>query len=136
MRKKSSEQHSGTYKVGKGRPPQWTRWEPGQSGNPKGRPKGAKNLMTIFNDALNQTFEIQDRGKTQKITAREGIVRTVVLSALKGNIKATALVFAKEPEIAQNAVRLKMITSDMTPQEAQNTYMEQLKIVGCLRDDV
>jgi hypothetical protein len=135
MRKKSSNLHSGTYNVGKGRPPQGTRWKPGQSGNPKGRPKGAKNLMTIFNDALNQTFEIQDRGKTRKITAREGIVRTVVLSALKGNIKATALVFAKEPEIAQNAVRLKKITSDMTPQEAQNTYMEQLKTVGWLDDE-
>jgi Family of unknown function (DUF5681) len=40
------------YKVGKGRPPLSTRWKPGQSGNPKGRPKGAKNMMTCFREAL------------------------------------------------------------------------------------
>jgi hypothetical protein len=27
--------------------------------NPKGRPRGAKNLATIFNDALNQKLKIQ-----------------------------------------------------------------------------
>jgi hypothetical protein len=119
---KSSKQHSGTYKVGKGRPPRWTRWKPGQSGNPKGRPKGAKNLATIFNDALNQIFEIQEQGKTRKITAREAIVRRVINEALKGNIKATAFVLAKEPEIPRNAEPVKMITSDMTAQEAAKVY--------------
>ena len=125
MRKKSS--NSGNFRIGKGRPPQSTRWKRGQSGNPKGRPKGAKNLATIFNDALNQKFEIQEKGKTRMITAREGIVRRVINEALKGNIKATAFVLAKEPEIARNAVPVKMITSDMTVQEATDAYIQTVK---------
>ena len=125
MRKKSS--NSGNYKIGKGRPPQSTRWKRGQSGNPKGRPKGAKNLATIFAEALSQKFEIQEKGKTRMITAREGIVRRVINEALKGNIKATAFVLAKEPEIARNAVPVKMITSAMTAQEAVDAYMQTLK---------
>jgi hypothetical protein len=127
MDKKSSKRHSGTYKVGKGRPPQWTRWKKGQSGNPKGRPKGAKNLATIFNEALNQKFEIQEKGKTRKITAREGIVRRLINEALKGNIKATAFVLAKEPEIARHAKPIKMITRGMTPQEAAAAYAQTLR---------
>ena len=123
MRNKSSKRHSGNYEIGKGRPPRATRWKPGQSGNPKGRPKGAKNLATIFNDVLNQKFEIQEKGTTRNITAREGIVRRLVHEALKGNIKATAFVLAKEPEIVRNAEAVKMTTSDITPAEAVKTYL-------------
>lgn len=122
MRNRSSKRHSGNYEIGKGRPPRATRWKPGQSGNPKGRPKGAKNLATIFNDVLNQKFEIQEQGTTRIITAREGIVRRVVHEALKGNIKATAFVLAKEPEIVRNAEAVKMTTSNVTPDEAAKTY--------------
>jgi hypothetical protein len=33
-------------RVGYGRPPLATRFRPGQSGNPRGRPKGARNLSS------------------------------------------------------------------------------------------
>lgn len=127
MRRKPPKQRSRDYEVGKGRPPLSTRWKPGQSGNPKGRPKGSKNLATIFNDALKQTLQIQENGKTRKITAREGIVRRLVNEALKGNIKATAFVLAKEPEIAREVESIKTITSDMTAEEAARAYAEMIK---------
>ena len=34
------------YEVGRGKPPLHTRFKPGQSGNPKGRPKGVRNFKT------------------------------------------------------------------------------------------
>ena len=43
------------YNVGKGKPPKSTRFKPGQSGNPKGRPKGRKNLKTELDEVLNAT---------------------------------------------------------------------------------
>jgi len=33
-----------SYEVGKNRPPTATRWKPGQSGNPRGRPKGIREV--------------------------------------------------------------------------------------------
>ena len=36
--------------VGYGRPPATTRFKPGKSGNPRGRPKGARNKMPALNE--------------------------------------------------------------------------------------
>ena len=45
------------YRVGPGRPPKEFQFKPGQSGNPKGRPKGARNrLGTQFLEALEADF--------------------------------------------------------------------------------
>lgn len=39
-------------------PPEEHRWKPGQSGNPKGKPKGAKHLSTWIQELLNdEEFE-------------------------------------------------------------------------------
>ena len=42
------------YEVGYGKPPRHTRFTKGQSGNPRGRPPGAKNLKTLLSEALNE----------------------------------------------------------------------------------
>jgi Family of unknown function (DUF5681) len=73
------------YVVGKGRPPLTTRWKPGQSGNPKGRPKGVKNMMTYFRQALNRKIDIKAGGRFRKVTAREAIAMTYTNLALKGD---------------------------------------------------
>ena len=39
-------------KVGYGRPPVRTRFKPGQSGNPRGRPKGSKSIDQVLRQAL------------------------------------------------------------------------------------
>jgi hypothetical protein len=134
MREKRLEARPGTYKVGKGQPPLATRWKAGQSGNPRGRPKGAKNLVTIFSEALSQKLEIQENGKVRKISAREGIVRRLVNQALKGDIKATAFVLAKEPEIARSIERRELVRKPLdqipkkaTAEEAMQVYMRIIK---------
>jgi hypothetical protein len=43
---------SGAYAVGYGRPPVATRFRPGHSGNPEGRPKGSKSAASIARETL------------------------------------------------------------------------------------
>ena len=41
-----------TEQVGYGKPPKLTRFKPGQSGNPRGRPRGALNMATVLERTL------------------------------------------------------------------------------------
>ena len=60
------------YKVGPGRPPLYTRFKKGQSGNPGGR--RAKSLPALLADALNETIVVTIDGRRRRITKREAIV--------------------------------------------------------------
>ena len=82
--------------VGYGRPPKHSRFKPGQSGNPKGRPKGAKSQKTIFQEALDARIEYLEQGKRQSATRRELVVLKLVEKALKGDARAIATLLAKD----------------------------------------
>jgi Family of unknown function (DUF5681) len=66
------------YEVGYGKPPHHTRFKPGQSGNPRGRPSGSKNLKTLLGDALNEPVVIADNGGRRRVSKREAIVTQLV----------------------------------------------------------
>ena len=59
------------YKVGYKKPPLHTRFRKGQSGNPRGRPRGSKNFSTLLADALNEPVVVTEDGRRRKITKRE-----------------------------------------------------------------
>jgi Family of unknown function (DUF5681) len=58
--------NEGDYEVGYGRPPRHTRFVKGQSGNPRGRPPGAKNLSSLLGEALNETVIVTENGGRRK----------------------------------------------------------------------
>jgi Family of unknown function (DUF5681) len=78
--------------VGYGRPPVATRFKPGTSGNPKGRPKGCKNLKTLIREAMTASIAIQEGEKTRRVSRLEGVVLRQLQSALRGSDKAAMAV--------------------------------------------
>src|SRR5262245_34469426 len=68
----------GEYKVGYGKPPKDTQFPKGQSGNPKGRPKGSKNLVTLIHEMLDQLIPVREDGRSRKVPARAAIAKRMV----------------------------------------------------------
>jgi hypothetical protein len=80
------------YEVGYGRPPKNTRFKTGQSGNPKGRPKGAKNEATIWRDILSRKLQIRDGGRVRNVSLLEAMLLKYTERALNGEAKAADFV--------------------------------------------
>jgi hypothetical protein len=59
------------YKVGYKKPPLHSRFQKGQSGNPRGRPRGSKNFSTLLTEALNEPVIVTEDGRRRKISKRE-----------------------------------------------------------------
>ena len=76
------------YEVGYSKPPPHTRFVKGQSGNPRGRPPGAKNMKTLLTKALNELVVVTDQGGRRKVSKREAIVTQLVNRSAKADFKA------------------------------------------------
>ena len=76
------------YEVGYRKPPRHTRFTKGQSGNPRGRSPGAKNLKTLLSDALNKSVVVSENGGRRKITKREAIITQLVNRSASADFRA------------------------------------------------
>jgi len=89
----SSEQPS-DYEVGYGKPPRHRRFEPGRSGNPRGRPPGSKNLSSLLKKALDEPVVVVENNRRRRIAKREAIVTQFVNQSAKGDLKAIQLLLS------------------------------------------
>ena len=113
------------YEVGYGKPPHHTRFQSGQSGNPRGRPSGSKNLKTLLSEALNEPVIITENGRRRKITKREAIVREVVNYSARPDLRAVRIVFELLRDIEGQSEPASPETSAFTA--ADEEVIEQLK---------
>lgn len=77
------------YKI----PPKDTQFKPGQSGNPKGRPKGRRNTYSVLDDLLNQKILVTQDGNQIKIDKKTAILLQAVNRAVKGDLRAIQNIF-------------------------------------------
>lgn len=88
------------YEIGYGKPPKATRFKSGQSGNPRGRPKGAKNrkpalneerLKDIILDEAYRKIKVRDGERHVSIPIAQAVVRSLAVNAAKGQHRAQRL---------------------------------------------
>jgi hypothetical protein len=76
-----------SYEVGFGRPPKHTQFHKGRSGNPKGRPKGSKNIYALIQKVLEEKVVVKGPGRTHSISKFEAALTQQVNKAAGGDAK-------------------------------------------------
>ena len=74
--------------VGYGNPPQHSRFQPGQSGNPRGRPRGAKGRKQIIAEIASEMHGVVENGDRRRRSTLKLIVLQLRNLAAQGNIQA------------------------------------------------
>lgn len=77
-----------SYEVGYGKPPKAHQFKPNQSGNPKGRRKGTRNLESHVHEELGARVTINKDGKRRTMTKVQLIAMQLVNNAVKGHLKS------------------------------------------------
>lgn len=80
--------HDEDDKAGPGHPPRLTRFPKGKSGNPKGRPKGSKNLATLLVNAARDQVTANIGGKQRSISKLQATTMQLATKAAGGDLKA------------------------------------------------
>ena len=88
------------YDVGRGKPPIGTRFAKGVSGNPRGKPKGARNKIPPMNEerlqriVLEEAYrdiKVNDGDRQVTLSMAQAVMRAIAVAAAKGQPRAQAL---------------------------------------------
>lgn len=85
--------HADDEPIGYGRPPRHSRFKAGQSGNPSGRPKGARSLKSDLADELSQIVQVTENGSRREISKQRLALKALAAKAIKGDVPALGKLF-------------------------------------------
>jgi hypothetical protein len=115
------------YEVGYGKPPRHSRFRQGESGNPRGRPRGASNLATLLDRALNERVVVSENGRRKRITKREAVLKQLVNKAASGDPKSIYLLLAEMRQVeGREAPPAESLLFDQTDREVIRHLYERL----------
>ncbi len=80
------DQLAAAYEVGYGKPPAHTQFKKGQSGNPRGRPKGSLNIATTLKRELASRVTVTENGRQKTLTKGEATIKQLVNRSAQGDI--------------------------------------------------
>jgi hypothetical protein len=77
------------YETGYGRPPRESQWKPGQSGNPRGRPKKSKktdtgDIAAMIREELAAEVTVVENGRKLKMNMKRLLVKKLIADAIGG----------------------------------------------------
>jgi hypothetical protein len=116
---------TGDYEVGYGKPPRQTRFAKGQSGNPRGRPRGAKNFTTLFEEALNEPVTVTENGGRRKVSKRQAIVTQLVNRSATADFRAIKLLLDIVRENERHTEPASPETAEFS--EAEEKVLQQIR---------
>jgi hypothetical protein len=135
-----------TYEIGYGKPPTVTQFKSGKSGNPRGRPKGARNkkpalseerLKTIILEEAYRNIKISEGGRQVTIPMAKAVMRALAMNAARGQLRAQQLfaTLVSETERANRAMVEKTIEAVTDYKLKWTEELERRKRLGVTGPD-
>jgi hypothetical protein len=117
------------YSVGYGKPPKATRFKPGQSGNPRGRPKASPCVADLVRKELKRKRVIVEDGERIALPMIEILVKRLMDLAIKGRLPALKHIFALADQYSgeQDELKSLQIPTDASVHEAAEIYLRMIK---------
>ena len=116
--------------VGYGKPPPQHRFKPGQSGNPRGRPKTSPDISELAARELKRQRHVKIDGQQLSIRTAEFLMKKLVADAAQGNLPALKQILALALPFQQKERRKEIeytkIHPGMSDKEAADAYFAML----------
>jgi uncharacterized protein DUF5681 len=96
-----------------GKPRRPTQFQPGRSGNPRGRPTAAKDPGSLFHKVMDTTIPVTVNGKQKRVSKLEALFLRLCQEALGGNMQASKQLV----ELHKRFPRAHQPQSNLTPAE-------------------
>lgn len=110
--------HAGdSYEVGYKKPPRNTRFQKGRSGNPKGRPKGARGVDAVLKEIMNEKIAVKTAGGRQTMRRKVAMLHRAIDLALAGNTRMMEMIL-RRLDSAETRELADVIRSDATAASA------------------
>jgi hypothetical protein len=107
------------YDVGYGKPPPEHQFKPGQSGNPKGRPKGTGNIYKLIAKHAAKKVTVVENGAEKKMAKIDVVISAMFNKGSKGDVSAARLL-----------TNMIAVAAQMSADEAQTGYSaEDLQVM-------
>ena len=89
----TSSESDRNYKVGYGRPPKHSRFQPGHSGNSRGKPADTRHPATILKRTLLEKLPVKQNGREVKITKFDVFIAQIINDAMRPEFYSVRLLF-------------------------------------------
>jgi hypothetical protein len=76
------------FAVGYKKPPRHSRFQPGRSGNPRGKQKGVRNFGTDVKRTLEVPVRLNDQGRARRVSTQEAALLRLREKALCGDARS------------------------------------------------
>jgi hypothetical protein len=84
--KKSRTTSDSSYDVGYRKPPKANQFPKGQTGNPRGRPRGSETLLSEFVRYISQRVKIKEDSKIRTVTIAQAVIMKTINAAMKSQL--------------------------------------------------
>lgn len=120
---KNSSSGGGGYK----KPPKKNQFKPGKSGNPKGRPRGSRNLDKVFEEAFNIKLSSKENGQDKKISVTQALAQKLLAKALGGDLKAMELLFKYKERLDLKEEEKRKLEEKSTQPKSLSEQLEEFR---------